>query len=370
MPAKKKLHLTEDLQALRKEFQDKYKDSVVFHNFADDPVEFQIVPTGIPTIDWCWNGGLKVGGIHLLAGMFSSGKTQLALQASKGILKLDPSYRLLYADSENSLDNKHLENTIGLDAGRVDRVKAQDLETMVNVLCQELIPNPAYKIIVWDTPYNMLSQEELSKDAEQRSRANMALVFSTEIKRINQACDFHNTAIIIIAHVSQNQERANKYSPRFIIPGGERLKHNCDLITMMSGMAKVKAKKKNRYNYDNVNGRTVKLVTEKCKWGPDWKTGTLLRLHDTGFDMAEDIFYVGSETGILEGKRKKSYQDQVLGSSREDCITFLRDHPDLCQTIAKDIMEHFDKNIDKYTTDEDTSFITDEDIKKAKKKAK
>ena len=363
MPVKKS-SVPKEVQALMKDITKKWKTSKV-HNFAADPIEFEVTATGRPTIDFVTNGGFKRGSISLIGGVRSSGKTMLAFQGGKKIIDLDPKYRIAYVDSEHSVDNNHLIN-MGIDPGKVERYDFETLEDAIDAMTQAIMPSGLYPVIIWDSPYNMMSVEQSGKTAKDRSRANMALILSVEAKRLSRAANITNTSLIICAHVSQNQERLTKYDPRFYIAGGERLMHNCDLILMMFPLVKAKGDK-NEWGYDSIIGRKVKIVCEKCKYGPDWKVGTLIRLHEGGFDITEDVFYTGSKFGIIEGERTRMYGDLKLGGSRDKAVAFMKANPDTTEDIRKAIDQHYIDNEMVYTTDINASFITDEDLEESKK---
>src|SRR6476659_6431791 len=73
--------------------------------WGDDPsIVIQVLPLGYPSLDEAINGGFPLGGISLLIGNQSSGKTTAALLAIKNAQKLGLSTVLI--DAEKSFDPK------------------------------------------------------------------------------------------------------------------------------------------------------------------------------------------------------------------------------------------------------------------------
>jgi len=221
---------------------------------------------------------------------------------------------------------------------------------MIDILL-DIIPH--FKIIVWDSYSNIASREENAKEAGDRTRATGAIVMSTQVKRLNSALYNHGCHLIVISHVSQNQERMTKFDPKHIIPGGERLHHNSHLTLMMFPSTKAKDGKDIFSEYDAVYGRASRILCQKNKTGAPLRQGKIMNVFGEGFSIFDDTFTSGVSLGVIERNGSwYSYEGTKLGQGEVKAKEMLLDNPDLVDEIRGKIYENYIENAAEYTMDD------------------
>ena len=363
---KAKSTVPKDVKALMDKVN-KRKDAKSY-NYKDEPIVYNIVPTGLPSADFLTHGGLKDYGFMIFGGSEAAGKTTAALQFTQP-LAISKKKRIAYLDSEFTVDNAYLE-ALGVDPSIVDVYQAETLEAMCDILVQDLIPSEIYAAIIWDSPSNMYSIEEGKKDADQKTYATAALIMGRQMKRFNYLLNAHKTLMIGIYHVSANMDKKTPYDDQWIISGGKRKDHN-SICTLFFQAASKDYGDANIYNYKQIHGRKVKVANLKHKYGHAFRTVSMFFEFGVGYSVVNDVYFLGVTFGIIEGKVKKMFGDVKLGNGQKNSIAFLKENPDIVNEIREKIMEYYEENGHIHTSDKNlTDFITKEDIDSVEKKKK
>ena len=308
----------------------KLKDRSIM-NFKKDPVVRNLISTRRPTIDFVTGGGFPEGSVVIVAGAKHSGKTSLCLQIAD-------SYdgAIAYLDTEFTTDTKYIES-LGIDSEKIFRYKAENIEQMSDIL-RRLITSGKFEIIIWDSVSNIASMEELAKESGDRTRANSAIVLSTQFKIWAPLLEETGTTLVCITHVSQNQNKANKYSPDYIIPGGERMHHNSSLTLMLSASSKVDSGV-NEFGIKDYVGRQVRIVCEKNKSGAPLRSIKTKFVFGRGYTIADDVLFAAKESGIVTKGTWSKYGEVKLGQGETKQIQFLEDNPEILEEIREKTME-------------------------------
>ena len=93
----------------------------------------------------------------------------------------------------------------------------------------EKISSDYYDVIIVDSINNSASGEQLQKTAGEKTMANRANVLSSQLPILIGLANQYNTTLIILSQVRDNMDKANKYSPDTVVPGGRSLHHNSSL---------------------------------------------------------------------------------------------------------------------------------------------
>lgn len=300
-------------------------------NFKKNPVIRNLRPTNRPTIDFLTGGGLPEGSLVIIAGKKHAGKTTFALQVAD---EFDGP--IAYLDTEFTTDTKYIES-LGIDSEKVYRYKAKTIEQMSDIL-RKLISSGLFKAIIWDSVTNIASAEELSKESGDRTRANSAIVLSTQFKIWAPLLEESGTTLICITHVSQNQKKMNKFDADYIIPGGERMHHNSALTLMLSPSSKVDHGL-DEFGKKDYIGRQVRIVCEKNKSGAPLRSIKTKLIFGRGYTVADDVLFAAKEAGVVTKGTWSKYGDVKLGQGETKQVLFLEDNPELLAEIREKTME-------------------------------
>lgn len=324
--AKKKISSINTLDDLVKSFMSDDRIKVV--DTKKQTVSTQIIKTGFPTIDYVTAGGIPKGKLIRICGEEGAGKSTLAKQISVLLGR-----NIFYVDTEYAYDQKNTDAILPKDS--YDNLILASSDSTENVCDMVRKSIPFFDVLIWDSLQNTASEEELGKTANERSRANRAIVMSSELPKIMYLLDKHQKTMILISQVSENQNKTNKYDRDYVVSGGKRLAHNVYLDLWLYKSSQEKSADSKFGGSKIVKGIDSRIVCEKLRNNPTYRSGRLTIPYDpknySGFTREEDIFRCGEELGIITGRYK--YNDVKIGNSKEDAKQFLRDNPDVTDEL-------------------------------------
>lgn len=262
-------------------------------NLGEHPRYPEKVKTGRPSIDYVTDGGFPKGRLVLIAGEPSAGKSSLVIQLAELIGK-----RILYCDTEMTLTTDYIEQ-LGADPNNFSHFIPETTEQMCNVI-REQIPN--FDVIIVDSINNSASIEQTNKLAEERTMANRAIVMAAQLPILVGKANQYNTTLIILSQIRDNMNKANKYSPDTVIPGGRSLHHNSSMTIELFKSSKQKQKDKDSMNkYDDiVVGHMVRMVCSKNKVGEPNRVVDIEFRYDEGYTDVADYLGAAFHFDVLQ----------------------------------------------------------------------
>lgn len=296
--------------------------------------------TGRPSIDYVTDGGVPRGRLILIAGEPSAGKSSLTIQIAEGIGK-----RILYGDTEATLTTDYLES-LGATPENFDHFIPETTEDLSNIVRAQI---PNYDVIIIDSINNSASGEQLQKTAEEKTMANRANVLSSQLPIWISLANQYNTTIIVLSQVRDNMNKANKYSPDTVIPGGKSLHHNSSLtLELFKSSKKEKDEKGTLGNKDKVvEGNMVRIKCTKNKVGKVNREVSVEFTYGMGYTIEADVASSAKRLGILEMKGSwVTYKGSSLCQGIDNLVPMLFDNPDLLEELKSEIAEKTNKEID------------------------
>ena len=223
--------MSKEIEAAEKALQALLKIGTVV-NMKENPVITHLVPSNKPSINYVTDGGYPVGKMMLFAGEKSAGKTTFAIQESPAIAKetaklkgREDAGKILFLDNERTTTTDYIE-ILGQDPNIFFLHKVDTTESMMDMARQLA---PAFDVVIIDSLNNSASNEQMQKTASERTMANRATVMTSQLPIIIGICDRVQTSLIILSQIRENMNKANKYSPDHVIPGGQSVHHNSSL---------------------------------------------------------------------------------------------------------------------------------------------
>ena len=296
--------------------------------------------TGRPSIDWVTDGGIPKGRLVLFAGEPSAGKSSLTIQIAEGL-----GDKILYADTEATLTTDYLES-LGADPAKFDHFIPETTELMCDVIRQQI---PNYDVIIVDSINNSASGEQLQKTAGEKTMANRANVLSSQLPILIGLANQYNTTLIILSQVRDNMDKANKYSPDTVVPGGRSLHHNSSLtLELFKSSKKEKDEKGNLGNKDKiVEGNMVRIKCTKNKVGIVNREVSVEFTYGMGYTIEADVASSAKRLGILEMKGSwVTYKGTTLVQGIDNLVPMLFDNPELLEDLKLEITERTKKETD------------------------
>ena len=302
-------------------------------NLDKNPRYTEKALTGRPSIDWVTDGGLPKGRLILIAGEPSAGKSSLTIQIAEKL-----GNRILYGDTEATLTSDYLVD-LGADPAKFDHFIPETTESMSNVIRQQI---PNYDVIIIDSINNSASGEQLQKTAEEKTMANRANVLSSQLPIWISLANQYNTTIIVLSQVRDNMNKANKYSPDTVIPGGNSLHHNSSLtLELFKSSKKEKDEKGNLGNKDKIiEGNMVRIKCTKNKVGKVNREVSVEFTYGLGYTVEADVASSAKRLGILEMKGSwVTYKGTTLVQGVDNLVPMLFDNPELLEDLKLEIAE-------------------------------
>lgn len=304
-----------------------YKEGAIV-NLGANPRHVRKVNTGRPSIDYVTDGGIPRGRLVLIAGKPSAGKSSLTLQIAASIAE-----KVLYIDTEATLTTDYIE-ALGADPSKFYHCIPESTEQLVNIIRKE-IKNFENGCIVIDSINNSASEEQIQKNAEDRTMANRAIVLAAQLPIIISLTNQYNVTIFVLSQIRDNFKKANIYSPDTIIPGGNSLHHNSSMTIEMSPAEKKKDKDKDDLGlYERIWGRMIKIHVSKNKVGIPLRTVEVEFTYGSGFTIEADVASAAVRLGIVEkaGSWLK-YEGKSICQGTDNLRGVLQDNPELLEEL-------------------------------------
>lgn len=327
-------------EKVKKSEVDKVMDKVEFLyargaivNLDKNPRYPDKVLSNRPSIDWVVDGGFPRGRLIIIAGESSAGKSSLTIQIAEEIGK-----KILYADTEATLTTDYI-LSLGATPSKFDHFIPETTESMCDIIRQQIAN---YDVIIVDSINNSASGEQLQKTAGERTMANRALVMSSQLPILIGLANQYNTTLIILSQVRDNMDKANKYSPDTVIPGGRSLHHNSSLtLELYKSSKKEKDEKGTLGNKDKVvEGNMVRIKCTKNKVGIVNREVSVEFTYGMGYTIEADVASSAKRLGILEMKGSwVTYKGTTLVQGIDNLVPMLFDNPELLEELKFEIAE-------------------------------
>lgn len=303
-------------------------------NLGEHPRFPQKVITNRPSIDYVTDGGFPRGRMILIAGEPSSGKSSLTIQLAD--LLAD---KILYADTEMTLTTDYLES-LGVNPSKYFHCVPSSTEELMNIIRRE-IPNFANNVIVIDSINNSASEEQINKNAEERTMANRAIVMAAQLPIIIGLCNQYNVTLFVLSQIRDNMNKKNPYSPDTVIPGGRSMHHNSSMTLELTPATKKKSKDSDELAlYETITGRMIKISCTKNKVGKPLRTVEVEFTYGEGYTIESDVAAAAIRLGILQvaGSWVK-YDGNNICQGKDNVVQVMKDNPDLLSELQAKVKQ-------------------------------
>ncbi len=261
--------------------------------------QFKRIPFTSPRMNYCTFGGIPEGRLIEFYGQESGGKTTTALDIVANFQQLHPDKDCMYVDAENTFDVEWAQR-LGVDVDRlyILQPKAQSAEFIFKTILNG-IESGELGLAVIDSLAALLSDQEMSKEVDQKTYGGISMALTNFSKRAEMLCHRHHCTIIGI-----NQEREDINSPYGAMktPGGKCWKYMCTMRLQFSKGSFIDDKGNTlTRGAENPVGNIVMMSITKTKCCPPTRrTGFYTLLYDEGIDYIRDLIDVATKYGIVE----------------------------------------------------------------------
>jgi len=313
--------------AMEKIEKDFGKGSIM--NLGDDNVEqVDVIPSGSISLNAALGvGGYPKGRIIEIFGPESSGKTTLAIHAIAECQKQGGI--AAFIDAEHAFDRFYAEK-LGVDMTRLWISQPDNGEQALEI-ADQLIRSAAVDVIVIDSVAALTPKAEIEGDMGDNKVGLHARLMSQALRKMTSTISKTNTTCIFI-----NQLR-EKIGVMFGNPetttGGNALKFYASVRVDIRPGTLIK-------DGDEALGKLTKVKIVKNKVAPPFRKAEFEISFGEGISKVGEIVDLGVEKGIISKSGSWfSYNGTKIGQGRDAVKAMLKDNPELCDELEKQIME-------------------------------
>ncbi|WP_119422104.1 recombinase RecA [Desertibaculum subflavum] len=302
------------------------KGSVMKLGQRDSAVEIDSISTGSLGLDIALGiGGLPRGRIIEIYGPESSGKTTLALHVVAEAQKKGGT--CAFVDAEHAMDANYAKK-LGCDIENL-LISQPDTGEQALEIADTLVRSGAIDVLVIDSVAALVPQAELEGEMGDTHVGLQARLMSQALRKLTASISKSHTTVIFI-----NQIRM-KIGVMFGNPetttGGNALKFYASVRLDIRRIGAIK-------NRDDVVGNQTRVKVVKNKVAPPFKVVEFDIMYGEGVSKTGELVDLGVKAGVVEKSGSWfSFDSQRIGQGREQAKLFLKENPDVAQTIEAKI---------------------------------
>ena len=302
------------------------KGSVMKLGDSSSHMQVEAVPTGCLSLDIALGvGGVPKGRIVEIYGPESSGKTTVALHMVAEVQKRGGIAGFI--DAEHALDPVYAKS-IGVDIDNLYISQPDNGEQALEIT-ETMVRSGAVDIVIVDSVAALVPKAEIEGDMGDSHVGLQARLMSQALRKLTAAISRSNCVVIFI-----NQLR-EKVGVMFGNPetttGGRALKFYASVRLDVRRTETLK-------QGGEMVGNHVKVKVVKNKVAPPFKQAEFDIMFGTGISREGEILDLASECNVVNKSGAwYSYNGERIGQGRENVKIFLKDHPEICEEIEKQV---------------------------------
>src|ERR1700761_6675348 len=311
--------LTVTLGQIEKQFG---KGSILRLGSKDAIVPVSSISTGSISVDYALGvGGLPRGRICEIFGPESSGKTTIALQVVAEAQKMGG--MAAFIDVEHALDPIYAKK-LGVDTDNL-LVSQPDFAEQALEITAALVTSGSIDVLVVDSVAALVPKAELDGEMGDSHMGAQARLMSQAMRKLTGIVSKSNTCLIFINQIRE------KIGVMFGSPetttGGRALKFYSSVRADIRRIAAIK-------EGETVTGNRTKIKIVKNKMAPPFREAEFDIIYGEGISKEGDLLDMAVANNIVEKSGSWfSYKGDRIGQGRENARQFLKDNPDIRQSV-------------------------------------
>lgn len=255
--------------------------------------EIKWIPTGFGNLDKILGGGIPQRKITEISGVFSVGKSTLALH----IVAKAQNARMptLWCDSEFSFTEDY-SKALGVNCDELDLIQGRYAEENLDQI-EEWAEKHKNSLIVLDSIGGLLPRAEAEKDASGKVIGGQAKLISTFVRKMTPILAINNVALIVLNH-----QFVDLMSGKLKTSGGAKLEYAKSIWLML------RAANKRIMKGEQQIGLVIEAEIRKNKVAPTVKQKTELEMiFGRGFNAQFDLMTEAIEKGVIRQEGQMFY---------------------------------------------------------------
>jgi len=289
-------------------------------------VDIESISTGSLGLDIALGiGGLPKGRVVEIYGPESSGKTTLTLHVAAETQKAGGT--AAFIDAEHALDPVYAQK-LGVNLDEL-LISQPDTGEQALEIADTLVRSGAVDVLIIDSVAALTPRAELEGEMGDSLPGLQARLMSQALRKLTASISKSNTLVIFI-----NQIRM-KIGVMFGSPetttGGNALKFYSSVRLDIRRIGAIK-------QGEDVVGNQTRVKVVKNKVAPPFKQVEFDIMYGEGVSKMGELIDLGVKANVVEKSGSWfSYNSERLGQGRENAKQFLRENPDIANTIEKAI---------------------------------
>jgi recombination protein RecA len=302
------------------------KGSILRLGSKDAIVPVSVISTGSISLDAALGvGGVPRGRICEIFGPESSGKTTIALQVVAEAQKLGGI--AAFIDVEHALDPAYARK-LGVDVDNL-LVSQPDYGEQALEITSHLISSGQIDVLVVDSVAALVPKSELDGEMGDSHMGVQARLMSQALRKLTGAVNKSRTCLIFINQIRE------KIGVMFGNPetttGGRALKFYASVRLDIRRIGAIK-------DGEAVVGNRTKIKVVKNKVASPFREAEFDIIYGEGVSKEGDLLDLGVAQNLIEKSGSWfSYKGERIGQGRENARQFLKDNPDIRQTVDKEL---------------------------------
>lgn len=309
------------------QIRERFGDNAIMKLGDATQMKVEVIPTGCISLDLALGvGGVPKGRVVELYGPEASGKTTLAQHIVAEVQKRGGI--AAFVDAEHALDPEYAKR-IGVNVEEL-LISQPDTGEQALDIVETLVRSGGVDVIVIDSVAALTPKAEIEGEMGDMQMGAQARLMSKALRKLTAIVGKSGTTVIFINQIRQ------KIGVMFGNPetttGGNALKFYSSVRIEVRRSAQIK-------QGDRIIGNRVKAKIVKNKVAAPFRTTEFDIMYNEGISLAGDLLETGVQFGVIEKLGNSyAYKEDKLGVGRETAKQYLRERPELMETIKKDIV--------------------------------
>ena len=320
------------LQTALAQIEKQFGKGAVMKLGQNSSLNVEAIPTGSVSLDIALGiGGVPRGRIIEIYGPESSGKTTVALHIVAEAQKMGG--EAVFIDVEHALDPVYAQ-ALGVDIDSL-LVSQPDTGEQALEICEALVRSGAIDVVVVDSVAAMTTKAEIEGEMGDSFVGLQARLMSQALRKLTGAISKSNEVCIFI---NQLREKIGvMYGNPETTPGGRALKFYSSVRLDIRKKDPIK-------EGSEVIANLTKVNVVKNKVAPPFREAEFDIMYGEGISREGEVVDLAVKLDIIKKSGSwYSYQDNRIGQGRDKVKQYLKDNPEFCEEIVRQVMEQKDR---------------------------
>ena len=291
-----------------------------------DSLDVEAISTGSLGLDIALGiGGLPKGRVIEIYGPESSGKTTLSLHCIAEMQKQGGV--AAFVDAEHALDPVYA-GKLGVDVNEL-LVAQPDTGEQALEIADTLVRSGAVDILVIDSVAALTPRAELEGDMGDSLPGLQARLMSQALRKLTGSISKSGCMVIFINQI--RMKIGVMYGSPETTTGGNALKFYSSVRLDIRRIGSIKYR-------DEIIGNQTRVKVVKNKVAPPFRQVEFDIMYGEGISKTGELIDLGVKAGVVEKSGSwYSYGEERIGQGRENVRKFLKENPDIADTIEHHI---------------------------------